>query len=139
MFRSFNKPRARSKPMSDTRLDIIQRIVEVTQRTSDPKLNDCIAFEPETDTIIGEVPMHLRHVHNLLVDLINEVDDAMQQVYEAKKRLEAVRELYFDALEQQVPSGDYDVKICSEWKVVGYRRTTSEDGVEDLTRLMATM
>lgn len=116
-------------------LDIAQRIVEAMQRSSEPRPSADGQFKPDEDTLIGVVPEHLRHLHNLLEELENEVRDAERRFRETKKRHGALHAIFFDALEQHVPSngGDYDgVKLCTNWQVVGYKRDERGGNLGDL-------
>ena len=104
-------------------LDIAQRIVEAMGRTSEPRMTADGQIKPDEITaVIGEVPAHLRHLHNLLVELAEEAYEAELHSRRARERHSAVHSIFFDALEQHVPSGDHDgVKLFPDWQVVGYR------------------
>ena len=46
--------------MSDTskKLDITQRIAEAIARTTDPEMPTSQELDPDTDTVLGEMPLH---------------------------------------------------------------------------------
>lgn len=104
--------------------DIAQRIAEALARTTKPTMSANDDFKSDEGTVIGEVPEHLRHLHNLLEEVGNEACDAEHRFHEAKKRHDAIRSIFFDALKQHVPiDGDeYDgIKLCTDWQVVGFK------------------
>jgi hypothetical protein len=121
-------------------LDIAQRIAEALARTSEPTMSADGDFKPDEDIVIGEVPEHLRHLHNLLVEVGHEGRAAERRFREAKKRHEAIHSVFFDALEQHVPSdGDeYSaIKICTNWKVVGIKHGDDDGEMGGLGKLLA--
>ena len=118
-------------------LDIAQRIVEAMKRTSEPRPTADGQFKPDEDTVIGEVPEHLRHLHNLLDELGNEARAAEQHFREAKNRHEALHAIFFDALKHHVPcdgNGFNGIKLCEGWQVVGYKRDKRPGSFEEMLR-----
>ena len=83
---------------------------------------------PEGGVVIGEVPMHLRHLHNLLGVLAIETVAAERRSQESQQRLEAVRTIFLDALRAHAPCGDqFDrARVCEGWQVVGYKSANDE-------------
>jgi len=125
---------------NNQKLDIAQRIAEALTRTSEPTMSACGDFKPDEDTVIGEVPEHLRHLHNLLDEVGDEARAAERSFREAKKRHDAIHSIFFDALEQHVPSdGDkyYGIKLCASWQVVGYKRDDDDSEMGGLGGLLA--
>ena len=121
-------------------LDIAQRIVEAISRTTEPKRSVDNKFKPEEDTVLGVVPEHLRHLHNLLVEVSDEAHAAERSFLEAKRRGKAVHSIFFAALGDHL-SRDYDkcigIKLCSDWQVVSVK-LDDDDGDEDgLAELLA--
>lgn len=109
---------------TQTPRDIALRIAEAVARTGEPNPSANGDFDPKEDTLLGEVPAHLRHLHNLLHELGEEVAEAGYRYRQAKKRHGAVHAIFFDALETHVPSDqdNYDgVKLCVDWQVVGFK------------------
>ena len=95
-------------------------------RTGEPAKSVNQALDP-ADTVIGVVPVHLQHLHNLVDELTNDLIAAEQRFLEARKRRELVRALFFDALETHVPSNNYvGVSLCTDWQVVGLKRESEE-------------
>lgn len=122
---------------NNQQMDIAQRVAEAIQRSSEPRETAEGEFDAETCTIIGEVPVHLRHLHNLLDELLDEASDAEVLFMEAKKRCRAVRYIFFDALEHHVPA-DKDkyrgISLLEDWQVVGYEG--DEDDEHPLAELL---
>ena len=122
-------------------LDIAQCIAEALGRTTEPKMSADGDFKPDEDTVIGVVPEHLRHLHNLLDEVSDEVLAVERRFREAQVRRKAVHSIFFAALEQHVPSdGDnYDgIKLCADWQVVGFKRGSDDresGGLGELLRM----
>ena len=99
-------------------LDLVQRIAESLTRTSEPLPNK---DGPETSDgeIIGTVPTHLRHLHNLLAQVRREMEDAERAYQIATRQFRMVHEAFFVALEDQVPVPDNasGVTILRNWDV----------------------
>ncbi len=124
---------------NDPILDIAQRIAEALARTGEPAATATLGtFDPAQDTVIGTVPVHLQHLHNLLDEITKEVIAAEQRSNEAKQRRDALRAIFFDALATRVPSTEYDgVKICKGWQVVGLKMACGGDcGGFDLSEML---
>jgi hypothetical protein len=129
--------------MSDTEneLDIAQRIAAALQQTAAPQPISGAQPVPADETVIGEVPEHLRHLHNLLVDLGAEAKEAQRQSLEARERHMLVQALFAESLKQHLPKlGEgYDgVRLCEGWQVTGYVENDQDgDGLEGM--VMAAM
>jgi len=127
---------------NDQKLDIAQRIAEALSRTSEPKMTSVGDFQPNEDTVLGEVPEHLRHLHNLLQEIGDEVRAAEELLREVKKHHGVIHTIFFAALEQHVPT-DRDkfdgTKLCTDWKVVGFRSNESDDDMDGLGAMLAMM
>lgn len=110
-------------------LDIAQRIVEVLSRTSEPRPTGGGSMK-EGSEVIGSVPVHLRHLHNLLDELGDEVVDAALEFRSKKGRLMAVRNIFFDALKTHVPEPENasSVQILENWDVTANFRSDDNDG-----------
>ena len=121
-------------------LDIAQRIVEAMQRSSEPRPSALGQFKPDEDTVIGEVPEHLRHLYNLVDEVGNDAMEAARRYHEANKRHAAIHAIFFDSLRQHVPSdgNEYDgVKLCEGWQVVGFKNKKDEGEMGGLGELLA--
>lgn len=80
--------------------------------------------------VIGSVPVHLRHLHNLLIDLLDEIDEVERAFRSRTQRLEAVRSIFFDALKTYVPESENakGVQILENWDVAAYFRSDKDNG-----------
>jgi len=110
-------------------LDIAQRIAEVLSRTSEPRPTGGGSMK-DGSKVIGSVPVHLRHLHNLLEELGDEAQAAKLAYHAKKERFDAVRTVFFDALKTQVPEPEKasGVSILENWDVVANFRSDDEDG-----------
>lgn len=101
------------------KIDLVQRIVEYVGRTTEPKASSNGTNDKGFE-VIGTVPEHLRHLHNLLSDLSDEASEAEVAFLKAKRRMDAVRDIFFDSLTAHVPNPeDADgVMILENWDVV---------------------
>ena len=120
--------------MSDdiTKLDTAQRIVEAMSRTGEPRPTTNGEFNPDKDTVIGEVPEQLRHLHNLVDEIRAEAIAAEKNARRLTDRHNAVKKVFFDSLETHVPhdEGDFSgIKLCTAWRVAGVRHEEGDDGV----------
>lgn len=108
---------------TNTTPDLAQRIVEYMSRTTHPKASSDGTNDKGFE-VIGTVPEHLRHLHNLLFDLSNETIRAETALLKAKKRHSVMRDLFFYSLETHVPDPeDADgVMILANWDVVAMVR-----------------
>ncbi len=114
-------------------LDIAQRIAEAIARTTEPTMSSTAKLNPETDTVLGTVPVHLRHLHNLLEAVNKEARTAEEIFRSAQSRHGIVRAVFFDALETHVPVNGTEyttVKLCEGWKVAAYKHDFG-DGLGD--------
>ncbi len=128
-----------------TTLDIAQRIAEAVNRKTVPTMTSTGKLNPKTDTLIGSVPEHLRHLHNLLAAVGKETRTAEEIFRNSQTRQHIVLAVFFEALETHVP---YDsskfsgVKLCEDWKVAAYKRDDLSDlfgegvGLEDLLGIL---
>lgn len=109
--------------------DLSQRIAEAMARTSEPRPTGDGPMNDGSE-IIGSVPMHLRHLHNLLDELGHEVADAAQAFHAKKKQHETVRTLFFDALKTQVPEPQKStgISILANWDVAAMFRDSDDGG-----------
>tara|TARA_B100000745_G_C20008678_1_gene342639 strand:- start:182 stop:511 length:330 start_codon:yes stop_codon:yes gene_type:complete len=100
-------------------LDIAQRIAEHLARTSEPKAS-ASGSKKKGGEVIGSVPVHLRHLHNLLDELGDEVVAAEREFLTKKERMMMVRSIFFDALMTQVPESKNcsGVTVLENWDVV---------------------
>lgn len=78
----------------------------------------------DDNEVIGEVPVHLRHLFNLGTEVEDEVKAAHMALTMAKKRHDLVMSAFSLALQSNAPfdvaQKDYiGVKICPFWQVVG--------------------
>lgn len=130
--------------MSDTdnKPDIAQRIADALQRTVAAQPMPGADPVPEDETVIGEVPEHLRHLHNLLVDLGAEAKEAQRRSLEAQERQMLVQALFANALKQHLPRLDEHCdgfRLCEGWQVTGYVED-DDDGPSSLgAMVMAAM
>lgn len=119
-------------------LDIAQRVAEYLARTSEPKAT-ASGSKKEGGEVIGSVPTHLRHLHNLLHELNNEVVATERELRTKKKRMMLVHNIFFDSLETQVPEPEncITVSLLKNWDVVAYC-SNNEDGEmgDDLSKLL---
>lgn len=111
---------------NDTHIfDLAQQIADAVNRTGNPK--DSAIGMPESDDSenhvhVGEVPMHLRHLHNLLADLFGEVEKLEMAKMEALKRAKLAKQVFFTSLEEHtsIPEGlpVSNIAIGPNWRVV---------------------
>ena len=104
-------------------LDIAQRIAMAMTATGTPNANRADE-EVMHNEVIGEVPVHLRHLFNLGTEVEDEVKAAHMALTMAKKRHDLVMNAFSLALQSNAPfdvaQKDYiGVKICPFWQVVG--------------------
>ena len=112
-------------------LDIAQRIAQAVANNGEPAMTAIGGvFDPDEDVILGEVPMHLRHVHNLLNEAADQAKEAETHFRDARENLDAVRSVFFNSVRQHVPN-DPDkysaTKICENWQVVGVKRGENDE------------
>lgn len=113
---------------NSTDLDLAQRIVEYLGRTTKPK--DSSDGTNKGFAVIGTVPEHLRHLHNLLCDLDHEAKEAEIAFQRAKNRHQIIHGLFFESLETHVPDpeGVDGIMILANWDVVAMVRD-EKDGM----------
>jgi hypothetical protein len=110
-------------------LDIAQRIAEYLARTSEPKAS-ANGSKKENGEVIGSVPVHLRHLHNLFVELGDEAAAAEREFHTKKERMMMVRSIFFDALKTQVPGPENcsGFTLLENWDVVANYGSDDEMG-----------
>ena len=114
------------------KLDIAQRIAEYLSRTSEPKVS-VDGSQKDASEVIGSVPLHLRHLHNLLDELNGEAAEAAREFRSKRERMMMVRSIFFDALKTQVPEPENcsGVTLLKNWDVVANYRSGDEDEMSD--------
>lgn len=120
------------------KLDLAQRIAAALGHTDDPR--QMFENEPEEGaTLLGVVPLHLRHLHNLVNELGQELRDAEDPMLEQQRNKEFhfVRALFFASLETYVPTpeGCEGIMLVNDWKVYTMNprpRNKLEDMLEGL-------
>ncbi len=110
-------------PTKTNQLDLAQRIAEHVARTSEPRPCSSSLSDGDDDPKqepIGKVPVHLRHLHNLLEDLANDADAVEREYHERKALMSAVRDLFFTSLKTHVPDpeGASCIMIRNDWSVI---------------------
>lgn len=101
------------------KLDLAQRVAEALRRTDEPR--HTVENKPEDGAkFLGEVPVHLRHLHNLMHDLHQETcaesDPCVQ--YLRSKDYSIVHELFFMSLRTHTPPPKgYAIILVENWKV----------------------
>lgn len=126
-------------------LDLAQRIAAAIARTDEagpatgaPEGSER-SINPETDVVVGEVPMHLRHLYKLLTgfsdaarERIDElsaataeitqerIDELLREVGEISVRHNIVHAVFFEALEtyHTRPEGATSVWLTSNWSIM---------------------
>ena len=90
-------------------LDLAQRIAAALSCTDEPRPNPSDVERRESDIMLGTVPVHLRHLHNLLVDSDNRRDD------------EVLNGLFWNALDTHLDNNVrlHKKKLMSDWTVIG--------------------
>lgn len=99
--------------------DLAQRIAEALSRTGDPRTSSD-GTNDQNFKVIGVVPTHLRHLHNLLADLGSEAAAAEAVALKAKMRHSIMHSVFFDSLATHVPDpeGASGIMILENWDVV---------------------
>ena len=108
--------------------DLAARVAAALARTDVPRSTDTGKFDPKKHDVLGHVPTHLRHLHNLL-DTISDEAITLEKALERKKvDLETVRDLFFSSLLTAAPPSDdhTEIMVCDGWLVAGIK----EDGGE---------
>ena len=126
-------------PTPTPKLDLAQRIAEHVARTSEPRAPIAalgVGDDTPNQERIGTVPMHLRHLHNLLEDLANDAHAAAREYQERKALLGAVRALFFASLETHIPRPESEgyIIIRQDWSVVA---NMENDSGSDLAGMLA--
>ena len=119
--------------MSDTtQLDIFHKIAEAMARTGEPKPTAVAEFCEDHDVLLGEVPMHLRHIHNLISEIGVKLKEQNPPNHDEIDDFTKFMGLFFSTLATHVPV-DPDIyratKLCHGWKVAGVKRTQESEPV----------
>jgi hypothetical protein len=120
-------------------LDIAQRIAEAIRCTSDSRQTATGQMRDDGE-VIGSVPTHLQHLHNLLSDLAEEAAEAAAVLASKRERLLAVWAILFDALKDQMPEiqKTSSMLILENWNVVAVPEPEDlrNDGGKDFMEIM---
>jgi hypothetical protein len=123
-------------------IDFAQRIALALAHTDEPRAMR--RFEDGGRLLLGFVPLHLRHLHNLLDDISLEIERSRgtSQLVALHQQYDLVQQLFFTALEMHLPAiRGYDgVRIASsDWgvypielhraDVIAHQRVTTEQAV----------
>jgi len=109
--------------MNEEKLDIAQQIAAAVSATGDPKQpTNLPPYEPEDGgEVLGELPMHLRHLYNYLEEILFRVQDADEESKNDFYDLMVVRKVFWSSVKQRFDREELDrFAICADWKVVGF-------------------
>lgn len=108
-------------------VDLVQRIAECVNLTAEPRPSSD-GTNPEGFTVVGSVPLHLRHLHNLLDDLRAEAYRLGNAYMGRMDDVKTVRSLFFASLKTHVPDPDDAdaIKILENWDIVAVQETDAE-------------
>ena len=120
--------------MADTtspKLDLAQRIIEAINRTTDP-LPTAVDIAPapkEGQQVIGVVPFHLRHLHNLLVEQAKAVHAAQAELDTMRAEKDVLRKLFFLSLDTHVTQLEdaNGMSVLGNWDVIADLPSEDED------------
>jgi hypothetical protein len=122
-------------------LDLAQRIAQAVARSDEARSTSGYAVESgETATELGEVPLHLRHLHNLLSDMAEEKTAMLRILQMIDEKSSLVRNIFFSSLDTHFPQpeGADSIAVTKEWKVLAIARPDNNEDVENrsFTELM---
>jgi hypothetical protein len=106
------------------RSDIAQRFVAAISSSTPPAPLDGVTFDPNKHEYLGvELPTHLKHAHNLLGDLGNELKELMSATELKCAEIKAARNLFFTAVQAHVPNFNdlSGLHIGSDGQIYGTR------------------
>lgn len=128
--------------------DTAQRIAKALARTTEPRSPAEGFTNDEGNEIVGTVPTHLRHLHNLVEELSDEVAAAEAELLKRQQRMKHVHALFFDSLKAHVSKSKEAnaMSILKNWDVTAFVHTPDDNGHGmmggfglDLDTLMAAM
>ena len=111
--------------MADTtspKLDLAQRIMEALNRTSEPvpSADEIAAAPTKGQQVVGVVPIHLRHLHNLLLEQATMVQAAEAKLESLVAEKDVLRALFFRSVDTHVTQleGACGLSVLKNWEVV---------------------
>lgn len=136
------------------RRDIAQRIVSALTQRVPPEENTHSAVNPEVEVIVGQVPIHLRHLANLVEALALEyifavraynnlcaygehsggLHDSVAQVEETKREYHIVQALLDATLPQYIQDNTHHfltLRISDNWEIVADKFTRCDSPNRD--------
>lgn len=116
-------PRGEPAVAEQHKHDLAQRIAEAVNATTPPREISTDDAQ-EGDVLLGVVPIHLRHLNNLITDLIDAEKAASEAGDEAlvhllDRQYNVVKDLFFRSLEEHIPTPEEagGIKIGKDWNV----------------------
>lgn len=120
-------------------VDIVQRILEALQESDEP-FSTASGQAGDGSVVVGSLPKHLRHFHNLLSCVAAEAAEA-EAAYERKKDIfDAVRAVFFHAVKETFPEAGkaQNLTILTNWDVaVGSVDADDDDDHDDTANPIA--
>lgn len=117
--------------MADTtqKLDLAQRIAEAVNRTTEPLPTTKGMTFTEGQQIVGAVPTHLRHLHNLMVEQAKAVGVVEAQLNAMMCEMDTLHTVFFSSVEEHItkPEGATGLTVLDTWDVAANFRN-EEDG-----------
>lgn len=111
--------------MSDKKKDLFQRIADAVNNTNvpvSPRIISFIQVKP-SDTVIGEVPVHLRQVCLLIDEIMDEIKHSQNErdFFDLRRAISLINTVFFISLKTHIPelSNHFSFKVCTDWKIVG--------------------
>lgn len=100
-------------------VDLAQRVAAVLTSTSVPR-QTAKASQEVGAVVIGTVPLHLRHLHNLMYDLYEEINRSDVKTYLSRKRsADLVNRLFYTSLQFYYPVlFTEETTILTDWRIV---------------------